>query len=119
MWRSSTWLAAIALCAACGTGGNAPPLPDAPAGYMGPVTLEVNNHAAGVVTSTPAGVACPPTCDAMFDMATEVTLVLKPTNGGQYLKAEFDAPCERRGNFACAITIAKPVRINVYGDAAN
>jgi hypothetical protein len=119
MWRPSTW-SAIALCAglACGSGNNTPPLADAPPGYMGPVTLEVDNHAAGIVQSTPPGIMCPTVCSAMFEMGTEVTLQFRPTNSAQYLKAQFDELCDKRGDFACSITIAHPTRINMYGLSA-
>lgn len=117
MWSAKAWLALAT--AACG-GGGPPPLPDAPVGYTGPVTLEVANHAAGVVTSAPAAIACPPTCDAMFAMGTSVVLTLKPTNPSQYLTAEFDDPCAKRGDgFACGFTVDRPTRINVYGAAAH
>lgn len=116
----ATWLrAALCATAAC-SGSGAPPLPDAPAGYTGPVTLEVDNHAAGVVTSAPAGLACPPTCDAMFAIGTGVVLTLRPTNPAQYATALFDDPCAKHGDgFACGFTLARPTRINVYGAAAS
>jgi hypothetical protein len=121
MWRGSTWrLAIAALSTACSGTGDLPPLPDAPAGYTGPIMLEVDNHAAGVVTSSPAGIACPTTCRATFAMGTGVVLTLTPTNGSQYSTAVFDDPCAKRGDgFACGFTIGRPTRINVYGAAAN
>ena len=104
--------------AACG-GTTTPPLPDAPAGYMGPITLEVDNHAAGTVVSTPAGISCPAMCSAMFAMGTGVVLTLHPTNQSQYLSALFDDPCTKRGDgFECGFTISTPTRINVFGAAA-
>lgn len=116
MWRAHVWIAV----AACSGTADLPPLPDAPAGYTGPVTLEVDNHAAGVVTSAPGGLACPPACDAMFAIGTGVVLTFSPTNPSQYLSAAFDDPCAKRGDgFACGLTLDRPTRINVYGAEAN
>lgn len=53
-------------------------------------SLEVRTTGAGVVTSEPPGISCPPTCETTFASGQPVTLTAKP-NGGQILTGWRDA----------------------------
>jgi hypothetical protein len=44
-------------------------------------TLRVAPSSRGTVTSTPAGISCPPTCATQFDEGLQVTLTARPTHG--------------------------------------
>jgi hypothetical protein len=46
--------------------------------------LTVKAEGTGTVTSSPAGIECPPTCSAKFKEGTEVTLVATPTKGSSF-----------------------------------
>lgn len=52
-------------------------LPDAP-DAASTTRVHVDVSGPGVVTSSPAGIACPPSCDAAFTRATPLTLVPSP-----------------------------------------
>jgi hypothetical protein len=101
--------------AACGN-DTLSPLPDAPAGYMGPVTVEVDNHATGgVVVSFPAGISCPKTCSAQFAIGSTVALSLDMHQ--QYFTALFSQPCSKVSgdDFSCSFTVTKPTIVTVEG----
>jgi List-Bact-rpt repeat protein len=53
-------------------------------------TLTVNVPRGGTVTSTPAGISCPPTCNASFDNGTQVTITASAEDGFAFLKWEGD-----------------------------
>ena len=53
-------------------------------------TLTVNAPSGGTVTSTPAGISCPPACTAGFDTGTQVTLTASAEDGFSFLKWEGD-----------------------------
>ena len=48
-------------------------------------TLNVAKSGAGLVTSTPAGIDCGPTCSARFASGSSVTLTAKPEDGSAFI----------------------------------
>jgi len=50
----------------------------------GPFNLSVNAAGSGTVSSLPAGISCPPTCDATFTSGTAVTLTASPGTGATF-----------------------------------
>ena len=69
----------------------------APAGGAVPQFLSLSVRGPGIVSSTPAGISCPPTCSRTFPFGTEVVLTPTPEAGATFVGFEIDcsgqAPC--------------------------
>jgi len=95
--RTCLWvLVMAALLSSCGGGGdaNAPPPPPSKA------QLTVNVSGTGTVTSSPAGISCPTTCNAGFTSGTLITL--SATAASSFTFSGFAGPCT---GMTCTFTL--------------
>ena len=72
-----------------------------------PQTLTVTVSGTGTVTSSPAGISCPPTCSATFAHGTSVTLT--PINGHGWTFANWTGDCSGTGTCTVTMTTARSV----------
>jgi hypothetical protein len=106
--------------AAGGGAGDAPPS-DAPVDAAVPLTLHVitgGTGSGGVITSVPAGIACPGTCDATFPLGASVALSAGSATTGTFT-GFFGASC--MGAQACTIATGGDVTVfgRYYGSTDN
>jgi hypothetical protein len=59
----------------------------------------------GMITSAPAGIDCGPTCSAVFDVGTDVTLAAAP-KAGSYFAGRSGGGCS--GKSSCTVTVNGP-----------
>jgi hypothetical protein len=71
------------------------------------LTVVITGEGSGTVTSSPAGISCPPTCTASFEEGTPVTLTAFPSSG--YFAGWTGGGCS--GNGACTHTVTAPATI--------
>src|SRR6185437_12966836 len=95
--RTGPWvLVMAALLSSCGGSGdaNAPPPPPSKA------QLTVNVSGTGTITSSPAGISCPTTCNAGFTSGTLITL--SATAASSFTFSGFAGPCT---GMTCTFTL--------------
>jgi hypothetical protein len=94
---------ALVVLAACGTVNAGDPAQDAgpDADLRQPQTLTVTVTGDGTVTSDPAGIECAPTCSAMFDPLSTVTLTATPAPATLF--AGWSGDCS--GAETCTVTM--------------
>ena len=76
----------------------------APAGGAVPQFLSLSVRGPGIVSSNPAGIACPPTCSANFPFGSEVVLTPTPDAGATFVGFEID--CFGQG--PCRLVMDRP-----------
>jgi hypothetical protein len=82
------------------------------------LTITEGGNGTGTVTSSPAGIACQPTCSANFASGTAITLTAAGTNGSTFT-GWGAGPCEGTGTCTFTITAATTVVANFAQSANN
>jgi uncharacterized repeat protein (TIGR02543 family) len=72
-------------------------------------TLTVSNGGNGTIASSPAGISCGATCNAMFGHGTVITLSATP-NGGYNFAGWSGGGCSGTGS--CAVTLTGPTTVS-------
>ena len=98
-WIFSGWGGACSGNAGCTVTMNSPQ--SVSATFIQLFTLSVTVSGSGSVTSSPAGVTCPSTCNASFTAGTAVTLTATPADGWGF--AGWSGACSGFGN--CVVTM--------------
>jgi hypothetical protein len=80
------------------------------ANFAGPLglTVAIAGTGSGTVTSSPGGIACPPTCNAQFAPGTEVRLTAAPA-GGSTFTGWSGGGCSGTG--PCTVTVTDRVTV--------
>ena len=83
------------------------------------LTVQVAGSGSGSVTSSPAGISCPPTCSARFAQGTTVTLTPTPDPGSTFAGWSGDADCAdgqvmMDADRTCTATFLKAFRLGVW-----
>jgi hypothetical protein len=90
--RTASWIVALATLIACGGGGGGGGT-DPPPQSQGSLSIVLTGDGSGVVTSSPAGLACPGVCTAPFALGATLTLTATPDPGSRAL--EWGEPAAR------------------------
>ena len=98
-WIFSGWGGACSGSGGCTVTMNSPQ--SVSATFTQRFTLSASVSGSGSVTSSPAGVTCPSTCNASFAAGTSVTLTATPANGWGF--AGWSGACSGFGN--CVVTM--------------
>jgi hypothetical protein len=72
------------------------------------LTVKEEGTGSGTVTSSPAGIECPPTCSAEFEEGKEVTLSASPAGGSEFAGWS-GSGCSGTGSCKVTMTAAKEV----------
>ena len=70
----------------------------------GQISVSLSGTGAGTITSTPAGINCPGTCQATFPVGSTVTLHATPAADGASFLGEWGAPCGTNSWLDCSLT---------------
>jgi hypothetical protein len=77
------------------------------------LAITPSGNGSGVVTSSPSGISCPPSCSYPFAEGTGVTLSVDPLSGSQFAGWD-DGPCFDRDPAAgCTVTLTDDLELPV------
>ena len=95
---------------ACASAGSAPTCVATVLGAKGatatfgyPLTAQIQGPGAGTVTSSPAGVACPPACDDVYPAGSSVSLTAQPDAASEF--DSWSGACTGPDPASCTVTI--------------
>ena len=98
---------------ACASAGSSPTCVATVLGAKGatatfgyPVTAQIQGPGAGTVTSSPAGVACPPACDDVYPAGSSVSLTAQPDAASEF--DSWSGACTGTDPTSCTVTIDQP-----------
>jgi len=84
------------------------------------ITVALAGSGSGLVTSSPAGISCQPTCTSSFNFGTAVTLTAAPSKGSSFVGwSGGGGTCNDSNNPSCTLTLTANQNVTATFTAQN